>query len=101
MYKIILNDGTVIENLELNGNNYISKKILDDSIFENNLSEISIISEEGTEVMTDMKLIQCKQYGTESWFILAQKSSEEKEKEKLQRRINDLEELLLLQGGII
>ena len=29
MYKIKLNDGTVLENLELNGNNYISENVVE------------------------------------------------------------------------
>ena len=33
IYKITLADGTVIDNLTLNGNNYISKEVVDPSIF--------------------------------------------------------------------
>ena len=37
MYKITLADGTVLENLELNGNNYIAEGVIEDSVFEGNL----------------------------------------------------------------
>ena len=38
MYKITLADGTVLENLELNGNNYIAEGVIEDSVFEGNLA---------------------------------------------------------------
>ncbi len=41
-YKIILADGTIIDNLTLNGNNYISAELIDASIFEGNCSPIVI-----------------------------------------------------------
>ena len=34
MYKITLADGTELENLELNGNNYIAEGVIEDSVFE-------------------------------------------------------------------
>ena len=33
MYKITLHDGTVLDDLELNGNNFISEKVIDDSVY--------------------------------------------------------------------
>ena len=36
MYKITLANGTVLDNLELNGNNYISSRIIENDVFENN-----------------------------------------------------------------
>ena len=35
--KITLQDGTVLANLKLNGNNFISDTIIETSIFEDNL----------------------------------------------------------------
>ena len=40
MYTITLSDGTKLKNLELNGNNYISKTILEDSVFEGKLDTV-------------------------------------------------------------
>ena len=41
MYKIKLNDGTVLENLELNGNNYISENVVEDSVLPEILAPLS------------------------------------------------------------
>lgn len=95
--KIKLQDGQVIENLTLNGNNYISKKIIDSSIFENNLERVEIIDEEITQVYYNMKLVQNIVYNNESWFVLAEKS----ENDLLKERLVQMEELALAQGGVI
>lgn len=99
MYEIELADGTKLENLKLNGNNFISKTLIDDSIFENNLNKVTITSEERTEEYEDMKLIQNKVYGAESWFILAEKTKEEKDREAVLQLFADLAELVLF-GGV-
>lgn len=45
MYTLILSDGTEIKNLTLNGTNFVSEEPIDTSIFKNNLSTLTIISE--------------------------------------------------------
>ena len=60
MYNIKLFDGTVLDNLDLNGNNYISENIISDEIFKNNLKNVIISNEEGSTEYTNMKLIQNK-----------------------------------------
>ncbi len=42
IYTITLADGTLIENLRLNGNNYISTEPINEVIFEGNCSPIVI-----------------------------------------------------------
>lgn len=100
MYKIVLADGTELTNLGLNGNNFISDTIINDSVFENNLNAVTIIDEDGsTEYNNNMKLVQNKVYGDQSWFILAGKTQEEIEQEKLYQLLADLTEVVLL-GGV-
>lgn len=101
MHKITLNDGTVLDNLELNGNNYISNQVIENVVFEDNLDEITFFDGENTKTQQDMKLISNVVMDGKSWFILAEKTKEEKEKELLQARIADLEMLLLMQEGVI
>lgn len=95
MYEIKLADGTKIENLTLNGNNFVSKTPIDDSIFDGNLSKVKITHDDEIEEYTDMKLIQNKQYGNEYWFVLTEKTPAEKEREELLQVIADLVELTL------
>lgn len=42
MIKITLSDGTVLENIRLNGTTFVSNVPLDESIFENNMSPVDI-----------------------------------------------------------
>jgi len=100
MYKIILADGTIIDNLELNGNNYISSQIIGDSVFENNLDEITVFDGENTQTQKDIKLINNVVVDGKSWFILTAKTQEEKEKEELTGVIDDLVSLLVAKGVV-
>lgn len=42
MIKITLADGTVVDNIELNGTTFVSKTPIDEKIFENNMSPVEI-----------------------------------------------------------
>ena len=87
---ITLADGTKLENLRLNGNNFISEEKIEDEIFEGTLGKVEIYDSETeqTTTMRDAVLIQNEQYGDEYWFILAEKSQEEKDRESM---LEDLE----------
>ena len=78
MYQITLHDGTVLDNLELNGNNYISEKVIDDSVFDSNLDTVTISNGETSETYTDMKLMSNRVDGGKSWFVLSEKTEQEK-----------------------
>ena len=90
--KITLQDGTVLENLELNGNNFISSAIIENTVFENNLGDVKIEDDEGkiTEYRF-MKLIQNMVMDGKSWFILAEQS----ENDLLRARLKATEDTLL------
>lgn len=88
MYKITLHDGTVLDNLELNGNNFISEKVLDDSVFNGNLDTVTISNGETTETYTDMKLLSNRVDGGKSWFVLGEKAEQEKTMERLVSALN-------------
>lgn len=83
MYTITLADGTKLENLELNGNNYIAEGVIEDSVFEGNLATVTITDGEKTEVFTDMKLMSNRVDGGKSWFVLGEKTAQEKVMERL------------------
>ena len=98
MYSIKLSDGTEIKNLELNGNNFISDTIIDESIFENNLDKVTIIDSEGNiEELSNAKVIFAKVLNKDS-FILVEKTKEDVEKEALYQLLADLTETVLLGG---
>ena len=83
MYKITLHDGTVLDELELNGNNFISEKVIDDSVFNGNLDTVTISNGETNVTYTDMKLMSNRVDGGKSWFVLGEKTAQEKAMERL------------------
>ena len=99
MYRITLEDGTVLDNLELNGNNYISETLIPDSVFENNLATVEIYDGETTQVHENMKLIANQVFGEKSWFIIEQKTQQDIEKERLEKELVDLWDVVLF-GGV-
>ena len=68
LYTVILHDGTNIEGLRKNGDNYISKKELRPDIFNENLIEIVEVSDDRTEHYNMMKLAHLTKTGDEWWF---------------------------------
>jgi len=52
-YTIKLADGTELKGLGKNGDNYISATEIDESIFEDNTSEVVITDEDGVEVVLE------------------------------------------------
>lgn len=91
MYTITLLDGTELTDLKLNGNNFIAPTVLNDSVFEGKLNKVTITDGEIAQTYTDMVLIQNKEYDGKSWFILAEKSEQQKEREALQAAIEKSE----------
>lgn len=94
MYTITLADGRKLENLELNGNNYIAEGVIEDSVFQDNLASVTITDGKTTETYTDMVLISNRVDGGRSWFILGVKSEKEKQEEATARRIAELEQAM-------
>ena len=98
MYTIKLNNGTIISNLVLNGNNFISDKIISDDIFTNNLKKVEISDGKSTQIYQVMMLVANRVIDGKSWFILAEKTQEQKEKEALENNISDIYATLILKG---
>ena len=80
-WKITLADGTSLDGLDLNGNNYISSAAVAEATFAGKLSSVTIEGPDGTQTYQDMKLVQISKVGKSYWFILAEKTAEEKQKE--------------------
>lgn len=94
MYTIILQDGTELKNLELNGNNFISEEIIDDSEFENNLATVVITDGVETYSYTDMVLVNNRIDGGKTWFILREKTEQEKKEEAEEREISEIKQAM-------
>lgn len=78
-YSITLTDGTVIDNLEMNGTCFISDNPIDEDIFMDNLYGVVISDGEIEEVHEQMDLIRAWEDQDKCWFALREVSPEEME----------------------
>ena len=75
-YTITLSDGTQISNLDLNGNNFVSKTKVKESDFEGKLQVITVTNGEEETVMHNCELVQIVKTGNEYWFVINEMSEE-------------------------
>lgn len=94
MYTITLHDGTKLENLELNGNNFIAKGVIEDSVFTDNLATVVITDGTTTDNYTDMALVINHVENGRSWFVLREKTEQEKMEEARDREIKELRQAM-------
>lgn len=92
MYKIILADGTALENLVLNGNNFIAQTAVDDAVFKDNMATVTITNlEDGsTEQIEDGVLLSNIVREGYSWLVLGAKTLEQKAEEARDKEIAEL-----------
>lgn len=92
MYKITLSDGATLENLELNGNNFIASAVVDDAVFKDSMASVTItnLDDESTEQIEDGVLLSNIVRDGKSWLVLGQKSAEQKEQEAKDKEIAEL-----------
>lgn len=96
-YSVTLSDGTKLDNLALNGNNFVSSTKVTEADFKKKLSKVTITDDDGkAKDYTDMVLVQVTQVGDESWFILGEKAQDEVS--KLQSVVAALTDMIM-QGG--
>lgn len=102
MYTITLADGTKLKNLELNGNNYISETVIEDCVFEGNLDTVKISDGSTTETFTDMRLMSNRVENGRSWFVLGEKTAQQKKDEETARKLAEMEQAMavLLTGEV-
>lgn len=96
MYTITLHDGTKLENLELNGNNFIAKGVIEDSVFTDNLATVVITDGTTTNNYTDMALVINRVENGRSWFVLREKTEQEKMEEARDREIKELRQAMAI-----
>lgn len=96
MYKITLSDGTELNDLVLNGNNFIAQTAVDDAVFEDNMATVTITNlEDGTtEQIEDGVLLSNIVRDGKSWLVLGQKSAEQKATEARDKEIAELRQAM-------
>ena len=76
-YKITLSDGQTISGLTLNGTNFVSKDKIDESIFDGNLSTMTISDGETEYTMKNVELIQQMELKGEWYLAFRELSAQE------------------------
>lgn len=94
MYTITLADGTKLKNLELNGNNYIAEGVIKNSVFEGNLDTVKITDGETIETFTDMRLMSNIVRDNRSWFVLGEKSAQQKKEEAMEKQMAEMQKAM-------
>lgn len=93
-YTIKLSDGTTLENLGLNGNNFVSRAEVTETTFTGKLKGVEITDNEGkTEKHEEMELVQVAHYSDGYYFILVDKVVPETE--QLAKAIADLTAMMM------
>lgn len=97
MYKITMSDGTQLDNLRLNGNNFVSEIEVTEDTFRGKLSKITIEKiEEGQVSIKEyehMELVQIVHYTDGYYFVLRELSVSELKEIKMQ---SDIEYLAMM-----
>ena len=96
MYKITLADGTELNDLVLNGNNFIAQTAVSDAVFKGNMATVTITNlEDGTtEQIEDGVLLSNIVRDGKSWLVLGQKSAEQKATEARDKEIAELRQAM-------
>ena len=68
-YTITLADGRKLTGLDKNGDNFVSTEKVDESIFENNLSTMTVSDGETEETFTDMAFIQQMKWMDGTYYL--------------------------------
>lgn len=97
IYTITLSDGSKLEKLTLNGNNFISSVAVTEGQFTGKLKGVTITdSEGGEEKHENMFLVQVTHPSdSEWWFILADKTEDQIKQEQLDQSIASLTDMMM------
>ena len=90
IYSMTLADGTVIDNLRLNGSVYISTEEVSSDIFVDNCDPVVISDGTETETHPHMALVAVEQHGDKYWIMLRDRSIAELDKLKIMADIEYL-----------
>lgn len=93
-YSVTLSDGTKLDNLALNGNNFVSALEVTEDTFKGKLSKVTIVDEDGKSTEHgEMELVQVAHYADGYYFILVDKVATETE--QLAKAIADLTAMMM------
>ena len=105
MYTITLADGTILDNLLINGNNFISDSRIDASVFDGNLGRVHITGPGVDETFENLELAGLREDGGKCWIVLRQLSDSEIRERNTQADIRELfntsDDIILMMADLI
>lgn len=69
MYTIVLSDGRKLENLAVNGTNFVSKTKVDEKIFQNNLAAVVISDGKTERAYENLVFIQQMEWADGTYYL--------------------------------
>lgn len=88
-YTITFSDGTKLENIRLNGDNYVSQDEVTDATFDGKLSTVTIDGSDGSsETLENAYLGQIAHYSDGYYFVLVVPTADELRQQKLRADID-------------
>ncbi|MBS5457548.1 MAG: hypothetical protein ACLRQQ_02845 [Acutalibacteraceae bacterium] len=105
MYKLILADGTELTGFTKNGDNYIRKEKVDESVFKDNLSTLEITDGEETITMHNAELIQQVEDADGFHICFRELSAQELQNKVTESNVTDIQVALaelyeMIVGGV-
>lgn len=105
MYKLILADGTELTGFTKNGDNYIRKEKVDESVFKDNLSTLEITDGEETITMHNAELIQQVEDADGFHICFIELSAQELQNKVTESNVTDIQVALaelyeMIVGGV-
>lgn len=90
-YTLTLSDGRKLIGLDKNGDNFVSKTKVDESMFEDNLATMKVSDGETEEVFTDMVFVQQMEWADGTFYLaFRKKTTQEKMSETLYANIESV-----------
>ena len=98
-YTITLADGRKLTGLSKNGDNFVSTEKVDEKIFKNNLSTMTVSDGKTETVLHDVELIQQMEWADGTWYLAFREiTGQEKSLTDLQLALAEVYELII--GGM-
>ena len=96
IYTITLADGTILNNLRLNGNNFVSETEITEEDFEGKLDQVTIVGTNGDLAnLTHVELVQIRHYDDGYYFVLRELTPAEIKEQEIDNTIEMLTECIL------
>lgn len=98
-YTITLADGRSLKGLGKNGDNFVSKTRVDETMFKDNLSTMTVSDGETTETFKDMVFVQQMEWADGTFYLAFRELSEQ---EKVLEELSNMKEAMsvLLTGEV-